>query len=496
MIVAIDGPAGSGKSTVARAIAQRLGFTYLDTGAMYRAVTWKCLEKGIDLGSEESVSAAAEESNITFDYADPRSPVVSIDGADVTTAIRTPEVDANVSQVSAYPGVREAMVRRQRQLSKGADVVAEGRDVGTTVFPHAEVKVFLTADASARAHRRAVQREGGDAAADPTASADPAKEQEILAALERRDDYDSSRKASPLRAAEDAVHIDSSSLTLDEVVGRVARLIEDARAPRKAPEKTVAKENAAAKEPSGKDVPMPAHPAFEDYYEHDMRSYPTLSRAFYHVILVIVGFFTKILWPWHVENGSYLYEHTKDHGSVIAMNHVSMLDPVIIVITMWFHHRRVRILYKQEFDKNKAVTWFFSMVGGIPVKRGTADLKAIRRAQRALQRGESVLIYPEGTRIRTDAEAPDIHGGFSLMAQLAKTDVIPVAIVGARQITPNGTHLKRLFWSVWTRVGEAVSFDDLEATGRKEQLAEMERVAMGRVYGMRDDLRRDHPRKK
>lgn len=235
--------------------------------------------------------------------------------------------------------------------------------------------------------------------------------------------------------------------------------------------------------------------AAEECYEREMSSFPLGSRVLYDIVLAIVGFFSKILWPWHVVNGDYLYEHTKGHGSVIAMNHASMLDPVIIVITMWFHHRRVRILYKHEFDKTPLVTWFFSRFGGIPVTRGTADIKAIRRAQRALQRGESVLIYPEGTRVHDDDQEVEIHGGFSLMAQMAKTDVIPVAIVGARQITPRGTHLKRLFWSVWCEVGQAVSFDEMTSEGRKEQLAEMEEAAMGRVYSLRDELRRDHPGK-
>ncbi len=228
MIIAIDGPAGSGKSTVARAISGRLGFTYLDTGAMYRAVTWRCLSQGIDVSSEADVVRVAEESRISFDDSDPVGTRVVIDGSDVTRQIRLPEVDANVSEVSAYPAVRSAMVARQRELSHVADVVAEGRDVGTTVFPEAEVKVFLTADARARAHRRAVQREGGDAARDSHAQADAAEEQQLLAAIERRDAIDSTRVTSPLRAAADARLIDSSSMRIDEVIDAIVKLVEEA----------------------------------------------------------------------------------------------------------------------------------------------------------------------------------------------------------------------------------------------------------------------------
>ena len=170
MIVAIDGPAGSGKSTTAHAIADRCNLTFLDTGAMYRAVTWRCLDAGVDVSDGDAVSAVAERAKIEFGKsADGQT--VSIDGRDVTRQIRTPEVDRNVSVVSAYPRVRAAMVARQRELGSAGDVVAEGRDIGTVVFPNAEVKVFLTADAAARAHRRAVQREGKDAGRDASAKA-------------------------------------------------------------------------------------------------------------------------------------------------------------------------------------------------------------------------------------------------------------------------------------------------------------------------------------
>lgn len=228
MIIAIDGPAGSGKSTVAHAIAQRCGITYLDTGAMYRSVTLACLRRGVDLRDADAVAAVAREVRIEF-CNDGSGQTVLLDGQDVTADIRTPEVDRNVSVVSAVPAVRAAMVTLQRAVGEQGDVVAEGRDIGTVVFPDAEVKVFLTADAEARAHRRAVQREGGDAAKDAAAQADTDREQAILEEIRRRDKLDSTRKEAPLRAAEDAHHIDSSTLGVEEVVAEVIRLMEEAR---------------------------------------------------------------------------------------------------------------------------------------------------------------------------------------------------------------------------------------------------------------------------
>lgn len=229
MIVAIDGPAGSGKSTVARAMAEREGLTYLDTGAMYRACTWAALERGIDVNDSEAVGELAQNISVVLANTD-EGPVVSVDGKDCTKAIRTPEVDAHVSVVAAVPAVREAMVELQRKAAEAGDVVAEGRDIGTVVFPNAEVKVFLSADPAARALRRAVQREGGDLAKDASATANESLAKEIEAELIERDRKDSTREVAPLKPAEDAVKIDSTSLSVDEVCNKISELMNKARA--------------------------------------------------------------------------------------------------------------------------------------------------------------------------------------------------------------------------------------------------------------------------
>lgn len=228
MIVAIDGPAGSGKSTVARALAAREHLTYLDTGAMYRAVTCAALERGVAVSDADAVASLARGLDIEL-TAGADGECLSVDGEDRSAQIRTPEVDANVSAVAAVPAVREAMVALQRKAAEAGDVVAEGRDIGTVVFPAAEVKVYLTADPSARARRRAVQRQGGDTAKDAGAQADAAETATIEAELVARDKADSTRKASPLKPAADAVHIDSTELTVNEVCDRIAALMREAR---------------------------------------------------------------------------------------------------------------------------------------------------------------------------------------------------------------------------------------------------------------------------
>ena len=490
MRVAIDGPAGSGKSTVARAVAKRCGLTYLDTGAMYRSVTYLCLSRGVDVSDAEAVSAIARTVRIDFAEGQGTQRVIA-DGKDVTTQIRTPEVDKSVSRVSAVPAVREAMVARQRELGLAGDVVAEGRDIGTVVFPDAEVKVFLTADPAARAHRRAVQREGGNAATSDDAKADAATEREILKDLVRRDRLDSTRSESPLRPAEDAHHIDSSSKSVDPVVDEVVALMTTAIPVHPAAPAGEGGTAAEATQTTGRLRAFRKN-SYDDYYDHALRDFPLPGRVLLGVAIVLVGAITKLLWPWKIEDAEKLWEDVR--GRVIVMNHVSMLDPVIIAVSLWFHGVGLRIVYKSEFDKLGIVTWFFSRAGGIPVVRGTADLKAVRRAERALRRGECVLIYPEGTRVKSDDEPVEIHGGFALMAQLAKAPVQPVAIVGARDITPAGKHLKRL-GRVWCKAGDCIGFDEVEAKGRKARAVAMEKLAMERVYALRDELRREHPGK-
>jgi CMP/dCMP kinase len=199
MVIAIDGPAGSGKSTVAKAVASALGFTYLDTGAMYRSVALASMRRGGDPGE---IAATAEI--ILGDS-------VLLDGEDVTDAIRTVEVSERASQVAAEPAVRRAMIAQQRRLMATGDWVAEGRDIGTVVAPGAEVKVFLTADPAERARRRAAQM-----------GLDP---QLVLAEQTLRDERDRTRAESPLRPAEGSIELDTTGLSLDDVVDRVIALI-------------------------------------------------------------------------------------------------------------------------------------------------------------------------------------------------------------------------------------------------------------------------------
>ena len=213
-VIALDGPSGSGKSTVAREVARTLGWRYVDTGATYRAATLAVLRAGTDLGDADEIAAVVGSAGIELST-DPAAGMVRLDGEDVTAVVRGPEVTAAVSAVSAVPSVRRRMVALQRGLAGDAGAVLEGRDIGTAVFPDAAVKVFLDASAEVRAGRRAADTDAGAV----TVTVDA-----VAADLARRDRLDSSRAVSPLQAADDAVHLDSSALDAQQVVERVLEL--------------------------------------------------------------------------------------------------------------------------------------------------------------------------------------------------------------------------------------------------------------------------------
>ena len=214
VVVAMDGPSGSGKSSTSRGVAARLGLRYLDTGAMFRAMTWWLLDRGVDVDDPGAVAAEVEVP-VLASGTDPDAPTITVDGVDVAAPIRSAEVTSAVSAVSVVPEVRARLLREQREIIGDGDIVVEGRDIGTVVAPHADVKVYLTADPEARAARRTAEMAGVTV---------QATQQDLL----RRDRIDSGRATAPLTMADDAHHIDTTPFTLEQVVDQVVALVAEA----------------------------------------------------------------------------------------------------------------------------------------------------------------------------------------------------------------------------------------------------------------------------
>ena len=218
-IIAVDGPAASGKSTLGKRVAEHLGYLYFDTGVMYRAITWTAILSEVEISDELAITALAEDTPIeneppTID--DGRGYDVIVQGQDFTWSIRRPDVDANVSVVSAYPGVRRALSAQQRRIGMRGKVVMVGRDIGTVVLPEADLKIFLDASAEERARRRYLEQKLKD---------ESAEYQQILQAVRKRDHIDSSREIAPLRPADDAIIIDSDGLNADQVYSQVLAIV-------------------------------------------------------------------------------------------------------------------------------------------------------------------------------------------------------------------------------------------------------------------------------
>jgi len=388
MIVAIDGPAGSGKSTTASMLAERLDLVYLDTGAMYRGVTHAVLESGIEPEDEEAVVKVAEGMELEFRSTDGGT-ALYIDGADVAKEIRSPDVSRFVSPVSRHPGVRRAMVRIQRSIARAGGVVAEGRDIGSVVFPYAHVKIFLVADIDARTERR--KRQLHDMGVEQSL-------EEIRENIVRRDEIDSGRVHSPLLKPAGAVIVDTSALSIEQQVeiiqgevrkeaGRIAHLM--------------------VGEEKGK--------AFAS------------MRPYYRVSHFAVRLFFRILFGLRIigsENLRYV------ECCVFASNHLSYADPLVAGCGL---DREVTFVAKKELFSNRLFAWLIRTYNAIPIDRDEIDRTALKQISSKLKSGKSILMFPEGTRSK-DGAIGDLKPGLGFIAMHNGAAVVPMHIRGTNDL--------------------------------------------------------------
>ena len=390
-IVALDGPAGSGKSTVARLVAHRLGLEHLDTGAMYRAVAWACLENGIapdasvavaDLARRLSISVGSQASNT----------VVYVDGRDVSDAIRSPAVDKAVGPVASNASVRAEMVARQRDWAtlRGGGVL-DGRDIATAVFPHASVQVYITASVQERARRRGGER--------TSAALD-----EVAAELARRDHVDSTRIADPLQVAPGAIVLDTTSMSIDEVVEAIVKLAE-VSTPVALGEAPIRESG----EPQNRMAPMIA--------PRQRLLYTTVRMA---IMAINRGWFTATYDGLH---------HIPDGPFILSPMHRSYVDTLLVAgVTK----RRMRFLGKDTMWKYR---WFRPIadgMGGIKIHREATDRESMRLCLAALAAGEPLVIYPEGRR-KEGPVVKDLFDGPAYMALSAGVPIVPVGIGGSAE---------------------------------------------------------------
>lgn len=391
-VIAIDGPAGSGKSTTARALARRFGLLYVDTGAMYRALTWAALEAGVAPADGERLAGLLRGARLELRPGEAESRVLW-EGRDVSAAIRTPAVEGAVSAVSAHGEVRRLMVERQRAFGRGGGgVVMEGRDIGSAVFPLATVKLYLDATPEARAGRRARQHAQRGLVVDLAA---------VAADLAARDRLDSGRAESPLTIPVDAAVLDTSRWDLAEQIARAHATVRELAALRVTPD-------------------TPPRQAWTDL--------PQRHRTAYHIFAALGRFYGL---RWYGREQLDL-----PGGLIIAPNHISLWDPPIFGAPIRL--APVNTLAKAELFRFPLSGVVLRWIDTIPIRRRGFDATAFQTAVDCLAAGQAVAVFPEGTRRPTGRPGP-IRSGLGVLMQRSGAPAVPVFLRGTTRLRPGGS---------------------------------------------------------
>ena len=403
-VIAIDGPAASGKSSVARTLAQRLQFSHVNSGAMYRAVTWHVLQRGVNVHEPAAVAAAVERSRIVCDLIDNQSRIL-IDDHDPTLHLRDDDVNRAVSLVSSVPRVREILVAHMREYANKGNVVMEGRDIGSVVFPETPFKFYIDASPEVRVQRRLAEGQRDEIAA--------------------RDRADSSRIASPLVIAPDATVIDTSALTIDGVVDQIMQRL--------------VRKGLPVQSQTGPARPQRMNPYYWLGY--------TLSR-----LLAQVFFRFRILHR----------ERMIQSGPVIlAMNHQSFFDPPLAGNAS---DRAIFFLARRTLLDHWFWGWLLPKLNVIPVDQEGSDRSALKALIRILRAGQATLVFPEGART-LDGNLQPAQPGLGLVIAKTRAPVVPMRIFGAHEAWPRGSKKIR-FHPITIVVGHPIFFSEADIAER------------------------------
>ena len=391
--IAIDGPSGAGKSTIAKAIAKKIQYVYVDTGALYRSIALHMIRNSVDVKDEEKVCENLEGLAVNLGYVDGSQRVI-LNGEDVSELISTPEISMGASAVSAIPKVREFLFDLQQNIAKENNILMDGRDIGTVVLPNADVKIFLTASAEKRAERRfkELQEKG-----------DTSTYEEVLQDIIKRDYNDTHREIAPLKKADDAIEVDSSDMTLEEVVDCISNIISE-------------KVNPVKKNKTDREM-MPVQPV-------DRNAKLGFFRGLgYNFVRCCVKIAFKIWYKIEIIGKENI---PKKSGHIFASTHRSYADPVLLAIAS---KTPFSFMAKEElFTGNKFFAWLIRWLGAFPVKRGKGDTEAIDKSLEELNKGRNLIIFPEGTRSK-DGKVGKIKTGVALIGAVAQVPVVPSAII-------------------------------------------------------------------
>ncbi|MCD6288980.1 MAG: (d)CMP kinase [Anaerolineae bacterium] len=440
--ITIDGPAASGKSTIGELLAERLGYIYFDTGVIYRAVTWAALQRNIPISDEAALAELAEgiKINVTQPTVkDGRQYTVYADGEDVTWKIRRPEVEDNVSPVSAYPKVRKALLAQQRRIAEKGNIVMVGRDIGTVVLPNADLKIYLDASVEERARRRYKEI---------LARGEPSDYGEVLRHMQRRDEIDSKRETAPLRPAADAIIIDTTEMSIQEVLNRVEEIIKE----------------------RSRDCGLLNR--FEGAEEH------VLPRNFWfhHFVNRILRWVARVLLRYEIRG---LERVPRQGPLLIIINHINFLDAPLATI---FLPRDIILMTKAENLRKPIFAQLIKWYGVFPVQRGEVDRTALRNALRVLQEGYALLIAPEGTR-SGHGRLQRARNGMAYVALKSGAPILPIAIWGGESFWRNLRRLRKTHVEI--EIGEPFVLQAKEGERiRRAELTQMTNEAMWRLAAL------------